>query len=104
MGGDGVYQRVWLKWSLVRSSAPVPPPPDATRHMPLGAEIAAAPARREPVELRYLVQRARVERRWSVGDLAEHVHCDVETIAAFERGDELLDRAQQQKLRAALEL
>ena len=39
-----------------------------------------------------------------MGDLAEHVHCDVETIAAFERGDELLDRAQQQKLRAALEL
>lgn len=41
-------------------------------------------------KLRHRLQKMRIEKRWSINNLAEAVACDVESIAAYERGDELL--------------
>ena len=89
------YRPVWLTWNLVRSNAPRRP-----------VESPHPPPDRAPptAELRYRVQMARVERRWSVADLAARVKCDVETLAAFERGDEVLHGELQQRLRVVLAL
>ena len=90
------YHRVWLTWNLVH-----------TPKGPAAAATAAAPAVAPPrptAELRFRVQMARVERRWSVADVAERVQCDMETLAAFERGDDVLNAALQQRLRSALDL
>ena len=87
---DKEYRPVWQTWSLSRPRAPT--------QEPLNASMA------ERVELRQMVQRARIEQRRSVADLAARVQCDVETLAAFERGDEILGADVQKRLRAVLEL
>ena len=91
---SGEYRHVWLTWNLVRTNAP---------RLPVESPHQADRAR-PTAELRYRVQMARVERRWSVVDLATRVQCDAETLAAFERGDEVLSGELQQRLRTELEL
>lgn len=58
----------------------------------------------EQVEFRARVQKARVERRKTIAALGEELHCDAELLAAFERGEEVLDRALQARLRSLLQL
>lgn len=57
-----------------------------------------------PPDFRLQVQTARIERRWSIADLGSRVQCDVETLAAFERGDEVLDHAVVSRVRRILQL
>ena len=80
------------------AASPTAPPAAATAPPPAAPPPAAAPS------LRHRVQMARIERRWSVTELATRAHCDAETLAAFECGDEVLSAELQQRVRAALGL
>jgi ribosome-binding protein aMBF1 (putative translation factor) len=93
--GDA-YREVWQTWQLVR---PVTRAPLEERGAPPDA---ATPTTAE--SLRHRVQTARVERRWSISVLAARVGMDPETVASFERGDEVLAPEQQQRVRAVLQL
>lgn len=48
------------------------------------------------------IQVQRIERRMSIRELAERVSCDVDTLAAFERGDDIIDDALKKKIFACL--
>lgn len=91
---DDDYREVWQTWHLVRTSARAA---DA-------APLPCAARTERPPELRQRVQMARVTRRWAIADLAAHAQCDAETLAAFERGDEVLHADLQRRVRQALEL
>ena len=54
--------------------------------------------------MRERVQIARIEQRMTVADIADHVACDVDTIVAFENGDEILSSELQQRIRRVLRI
>lgn len=89
------YTQLWQTWSLVRPV--VATTPSTVRHERGNPLV-------RPDELRMLVQKARVEQRWSVAALAARCECDVETLAAFERGDEVIHPSIQARLKAVLRL
>lgn len=71
------YVPVWQTWTLIR--------PIST------AEIPITPMHsNRPHDVRQRVQTARIQRRLTIHELAQRVHCDPEQIAAFERGEEIL--------------
>ena len=45
----------------------------------------------DETKTRHRLQQLRISKRISISSLAESIKCDVETIAAYERGDEVLD-------------
>lgn len=95
------YRAVYQTWNLVRSRAP------PTLDMGEASQSNSSSqndGKRGPVHLRLRVQTARIERRWSIADLAAQVQCDPSTLAAFERGDEVLTFELQQRLRRILPL
>lgn len=92
------YKAVWQTWDLVR------PRTTAVVGDRAATDASAAAASSEHRDWRQQVQTARVERRWSVSDLAVQVQCDAETLAAFERGDEILAPDVQRRIRRALGL
>ena len=87
------YRPMWQTWELVR---PIVTREDAR---PEGPRPVA-----RPDDLRLTVQRARIERRWSVSTLASQCECDVETLAAFERGDEVIHPNIQARLKSVLKI
>lgn len=86
------HHQLWQTWELVR---PVAPRPSAAQNTP---RIARSD------DFRKDVQKARIERRWSVSMLASECDCDVETLAAFERGDEVIAPSIQARLKAVLKI
>ena len=88
---DREYRPVWQTWALARPRAPAPA-------QEAGASVA------ERAEWRQTVQRARIGLRCSVAELASRVRCDVDTLAAFERGDGVLAADVQRRLKEALGL
>ena len=84
------YRRAWQTWDLVqvrRVTSLETEPVQATSH---------------DVHLRHRVQKARIERRMSMADLAAHVGVDADRLAAFERGDELLPSDVEARVRSKL--
>lgn len=81
-GGGREYRPVRQSWSFVHASATSPAATQDTR----GGR--SAPTARD---FRERVQTARIERRWSLADLAAHARCTPDTLAAFERGDDILE-------------
>jgi transcriptional regulator with XRE-family HTH domain len=55
-------------------------------------------------DLRERMQIARIQNRLTVHELAQRVRCDVETLAAFERGEGLVADDVQMRIVAALRL
>ena len=110
---DG-YRAVWQTWKIARQSAvpttlaaPVKPSGDAGHgtHATLGEDANATSINHAEEEFRHRVQRARLANRWSVADIAGMMtHCDVATIAAFERGKAALPAGAQRELRRILSL
>jgi ribosome-binding protein aMBF1 (putative translation factor) len=100
-GDAAAYREAWQTWTPVRRP-PSEPPPAA----PAGARRPDQrdTARRAEEAWRHRVQVARVDRQWSIAELGARVQCDVETLAAFERGDALLDEPARRRVAAALEL
>lgn len=84
------YKQAWQTWTMVRPNG--------------GVKEDAVGAITERVKFRQRVQQARIEQRLSVADLAAQSRCDIETLAAFERGDEVLSPEVQKRLRALLGL
>jgi len=85
------YREVYQTWHMVRERR--------TAHG--NVEVTPAPP---PPDVRVKAQMARVEKQMAVADLAVHVQCSPETLAAFERGDEILAPEQLRRLRTALGL
>lgn len=76
------YAPVWQTWVMMDSVS------SSDSGKVSGSEPSARPVQHV---LREQVQTARIQRRWSIGDLAHQVGCPQETLVHFERGDSLLD-------------
>lgn len=87
------YAPVWQVWTMTTATAP--PPTDETQR-----QVAVA----QQEEMRERVQRARIARRLSIPALAKEVLCDPETIASFERGEEILPPDTRHRVLRHLEL
>lgn len=95
MPSDDEYRPLWQTWTLVR----------ARQSVPLSVPVDAPVATPDTEPLRQRLQRARIQRQWSVADLATHVpHCDAATLAAFERGDDTMSSEMQRTLRRVLDV
>ena len=68
------YVPVWQTWSLIRGRGRAAPGVDA-------AESSTVVARSQ--DLRERMQIARIQNRLTVHELAQRVHCDVETLSSF---------------------
>jgi len=109
---DEAYVPIWQTWTLLRRTGPpsLPTPPREPEWMssdkaPRDAAPQAHDAQlRCQQNVREKVQIARIERRMSVAQLAQATRCDVETLAAFERGDEVLSAQVVDALRRELQL
>lgn len=117
-GEDG-FVEVWQTWDLHGRTGPSRPAM-ATRVTHLidaghaaddaasAADDAAPPQSRifrgDPgsAAQRYDLQRARIDRRWSVTELAERSGCDPASVAAYERGDGVITDDVHRRLRAAM--
>ena len=91
------YLRVYQTWILL-SRAPNKDTNPSVQH---ACPSSMAPT---PLDLRHRVQMARVEKGLSIEELSKRVVCEAETLAAFERGDEVLSSDLQQSLRNVLSL
>lgn len=87
--GMSQYRAVWQTWKVVDSTAEVESKP------------VDAPCEAEG-DFRHRVQTARVQRRWSIADLASKVGCPVDRLVEFERGEDVLDEVTKDKVRNAL--
>ena len=77
------YAPVWQTWVMMDSVSSS----DSGR-------VADSPSPARPVHhvLREQVQTARIQRRWSIGDIEHHARCPQDTLVHFERGDSLLEK------------
>ena len=86
----GKYCAIYETWHMAQPGSRAAPPQDGA------LMISAVPA------LRQLVQTARIAQRMSIGSLALSIQCAASTLAAFERGDEVLNASLQARLRRVL--
>jgi len=89
------YVEIWSSWDLVQ------PPQSSTQSVELNPCTNHTPS---AVSLREQVQIARIEQRLSIADVAFRVKCHERTLAAFERGDEVLEAFVVKKLRSVLKI
>lgn len=88
------YVRTWQTWTLHRQGqikqhdSPKPPSTNKDTHQ----------AHRERIQV------ARIKERMTVNELASAVQCNVNTITAFERGDEILPDDVQKRILAVLRI
>ena len=103
------YAPVWQTWNVVRvlhtsqpvttSTSSVDECPKARAPRNSADEVASSvPSLRERMQI------ARIERRMTIDDLAQTLRCDADTLAGFERGDEVLTEALQRTIRRILDL
>lgn len=84
------YRTVCQRWRIVSTVAP--------------AVAAGGGSQESNDDMRWRVQRARIERRLALHELASLVRCEATTLAAYERGDESLDARCLERVRATLNL
>lgn len=90
------YVPVWQTWSLLRKR-PTPSTSSA-------ATDATTLLVTRTKDLRERMQIARIQNRLTVHELAQRVRCDVETLAAFERGEGLVADDVQRRIVSELRL
>ena len=93
------YECTWQTWDLV--SVTVRPNDLSHRNThndPLHRDAA------NPDDWRTRVQRNRIERRYTVHDVAQEIGCDPKTFAAFERGDDVLTAKEQAHIKRFLDV
>ena len=83
------YRAMHQTWTMVR---------------PFSTSIAsdAKETTHEESKTRHRFQRLRISKRCSIASLAAIIKCDADTLAAYERGDELLDKETLLKLERCL--
>lgn len=118
-----VYRPVWQQWTLVREARGKRGGEGGRGEGTKGREEGRGEERRREEQRgegglrkpdprpglsplssdwRERIQTARIERRLSISELAEKVQCDAPTLAAFERGAEVVDAELMGKLRREL--
>ena len=88
------YAPVWQTWNLIRQCPTVAS----------ASATASAVAPETAQDLRERMQIARIQNRLTPHALARMVGCDVETLAAFERGEGVVSGDVQARIRAELRL
>ena len=102
-----VYAPVWQTWNVVRAvhtSQPVTNSTSSVDECPKARAPRNSEAASSVPSLRERMQIARIERRMTIDDLAQTLKCDADTLAGFERGDEVLTEALQRTIRRVLNL
>lgn len=89
------YVPVWQTWSLIRTRS------RTSTDAPSSSSTTVV-ARSQDVRER--MQIARIQNRLTVHELAQRVRCDVETLAAFERGEGVVSDEVQSRLVSELRL
>jgi DNA-binding XRE family transcriptional regulator len=74
------YRPVYQTWRMVRPS-----------HAHASQQEVGGASHSSGEKARHRLQQLRIANRISIASLAEAVGCDAETLAAYERGDELLN-------------
>lgn len=92
------YVPVWQTWSLLRQR-PTPSAPSSS----VSSDATTMLVTRTK-DLRECMQIARIKNRLTVHELAQMVRCDVETLAAFERGEGLVADDVERRIVAELRL
>jgi ribosome-binding protein aMBF1 (putative translation factor) len=105
---DG-YTPVWQTWDLVTQTYVAPCTASITTTTCANTSYETDhtdedTTKRETFDIRQTVQRTRIEKRLSIPALSLMIRCVPETLAAFERGDDVLDRDTHRRLMQALEL
>lgn len=90
------YVPVWQTWSLLRRR----PTPSTSSVVTDATTLLVT----RTTDLRERMQIARIQNRLTVHELAQRVRCDVETLAAFERGEGLVADDVQRRIVADLRL
>lgn len=90
---DERYVPVWQTWNVIHVAA------DSTK-----VSESTPSSSSSTIDLRRRMQVARIQRRWSVTDLAARVGCDANLLSAFERGDEILHASMQAAIKDVLQL
>ena len=88
------YVPVWQTWSLIRTRS------RTSTDTPSSSTTVVARSQ----DLRERMQIARIQNRLTVHELAQRVRCDVETLAAFERGEGVVSDEVQTRLVSELRL
>lgn len=88
------YREVWQTWSLVKHPSTSLILEEVTTEEPLA----------DASNFRFRMQTARISRRLTIAELSTMVKCDAETLAGFERGDEVVSGEVQTRLRKVLQL
>lgn len=95
---EGVrYVPVWQTWTTVRA-------PTTSAPVDESASTGQMSSKQHIAQLRERMQVARIDRRLSIEELSHAIECDAETLAAFERGEEVLSDSHQRAIRRLLNL
>ena len=94
---------------MVKTTVDAPPvpastPPHESSHATAATDSGAGGPTAPLQEWRRKMQTARIQNRWSIADLADHIKSDHESLAGFERGDMVLAGDSLRRLREALSL
>ena len=99
MPDDVAYAPVWQTWSLVREE-----PRDRAPARDARGTCATGGSLRAGQDLRERMQISRIQSRTTISELSQQVGCDVESLAAFERGEGVLGEDVQRRIRTHLRL
>ena len=95
---EGVrYVPVWQTWTTVRA-------PTTSAPVDESASTGQMSSKQHIAQLRERMPDARICRRLSIEELSHASECDAETLAAFERGEEVLSDSHQRAIRRLLNL
>ena len=91
------YSAVWQSWDLIQ---PIHLNPENTTFV----ESTDSSHNNSTEDVRQNVQRIRIDKRLSIPVLAAQIKCDANTLAAFERGDDILPHDVYKRLLKELKL
>lgn len=83
------YRPVFQRWSLIRATAKGGACSAVEGGCATAVTVDSVPTVTEAT--RHRMQRLRIGKRISISELAETIKCDVDLMAAYERGDAVLD-------------
>lgn len=89
------YETVWQTWSVVT---------DARASSTRAESDCAQGTQAFHDDFRLRLQIARIERRWSIADLAQRVRCATEVLASYERGEDVVSADLRRRLVVELDL
>jgi hypothetical protein len=90
------HRTVHQTWTFSSHDAAVPAPPSCTQDS--GARAS------EGAEFRRNLQRCRLAKEWSIAQVSEAVHCSAQDLADYERGEGVVDREVEGRLKRLFKL